>query len=127
MAIDVVVQREESFLANYGYPDPNDQFLILVAITVVIWVLESLFEYWWGILWRNLAQTAQHELRIDTYNHILKTIAFPSSVCGYKYQFLIRVALFVQDCAIKFPTNTQIEILKPKLLLLLLPKLRTGR
>ena len=70
MAIDVVVQREESFLANYGYPDPNDQFLILVAITVVIWVLESLFEYWWGILWRNLAQTAQHELRIDTYKHI---------------------------------------------------------
>ena len=70
MAIDVVVQREESFLANYGYPDPNDQFLILVAITVVIWVLESLFEYLWGILWRNLAQTAQHELRIDTYNHI---------------------------------------------------------
>ncbi len=70
MAIDVVVQREESFLANYGYPDPNEQFLILVAITVVIWVLESLFEYWWGILWRNLAQTAQHELRIDTYNHI---------------------------------------------------------
>ena len=70
MAIDVVVQREESFLANYGYTDHNDQFLILVAITVVIWVLESLFEYWWGILWRNLAQTAQHELRIDTYNHI---------------------------------------------------------
>jgi len=70
MAIDVVVQREESFLANYGYPDPNEQFLILVGITVVIWVLESLFEYWWGILWRNLAQTAQHELRIDTYNHI---------------------------------------------------------
>ena len=70
MAIDVVVQREESFLANYGYPDPNEQFLILVGITVVIWVLESIFEYWWGILWRNLAQTAQHELRIDTYNHI---------------------------------------------------------
>ena len=70
MAIDVVVQREESFLSNYGYPDPHDQFLILVSITVVIWVLESLFEYWWGILWRNLAQTAQHELRMDTYNHI---------------------------------------------------------
>jgi ATP-binding cassette subfamily B protein len=70
MAIDVVVQREESFLASYGYPDPNQQFLILVGITVIIWVLESLFEYWWGILWRNLAQTAQHELRMDAYNHI---------------------------------------------------------
>jgi len=70
MAIDVVVQREESFLSNYGYSDPYDQFLILVGITVIIWVLESLFEYWWGILWRNLAQTAQHELRMDAYNHI---------------------------------------------------------
>jgi len=70
MAIDVVVQREESFLASYGYPDPHHQFLILVGITVIIWVLESLFEYWWGILWRNLAQTAQHELRMDAYNHI---------------------------------------------------------
>ena len=70
MAIDVVVQREDSFLSNYGYPDPHNQFLILVGITVIIWVLESLFEYWWGILWRNLAQTAQHELRMDAYDHI---------------------------------------------------------
>ncbi len=70
MAIDVVVQREDSFLSNYGYPDPHNQFLILVGITVIIWVLESLFEYWWGILWRNLAQTAQHELRMDAYEHI---------------------------------------------------------
>jgi ATP-binding cassette subfamily B protein len=70
MAIDVVVQREGSFLSNYGYPDPHDQFLILVGITVIIWMLESLFEYWWGILWRNLAQTAQHELRMDAYDHI---------------------------------------------------------
>ena len=70
MAIDVVVQREDSFLSNYGYPDPHDQFLILVGVTVIIWVLESLFEYWWGILWRNLAQTAQHELRMDAYDHI---------------------------------------------------------
>ena len=30
MAIDVVVQREESFLASYGYPDPHQQFLILI-------------------------------------------------------------------------------------------------
>ena len=70
MAIDVVVQREDSFLSNYGYPDPHNQFLILVGVTVIIWVLESLFEYWWGILWRNLAQTAQHELRMDAYDHI---------------------------------------------------------
>ena len=70
MAIDVVAYKEESMLADFGYSDPYDQFLILVGITVVIWVLESLFEYWFGILWRNLAQSAQHELRMDAYEHI---------------------------------------------------------
>ena len=43
MAIDVVTYKEDSMLADFGYPDPYDQFLILVALTVVIWVLESLF------------------------------------------------------------------------------------
>ena len=70
MAIDVVTYKEDSMLADFGYPDPYDQFLILVAFTVVIWVLESLFEYWFGVLWRNLAQNAQHELRMDAYEHI---------------------------------------------------------
>ena len=70
MAIDVVAYKEESMLADFGYSDPYHQFYILVAITVVIWVLESLFEYWFGILWRNLAQSAQHELRMDAYEHI---------------------------------------------------------
>ena len=70
MAIDVVTYKEDSMLADFGYPDPYDQFLILVAVTVVIWVLESLFEYWFGVLWRNLAQNAQHELRMDAYEHI---------------------------------------------------------
>ncbi|MEC9120848.1 MAG: ABC transporter ATP-binding protein [Candidatus Thermoplasmatota archaeon] len=70
MAIDVVTYKEDSMLADFGYRDPYDQFLILVALTVVIWVLESLFEYWFGVLWRNLAQNAQHELRMDAYEHI---------------------------------------------------------
>ncbi len=70
MAIDVVTYKEDSMLADFGYPDPYDQFLILVSLTVIIWVLESLFEYWFGVLWRNLAQNAQHELRMDAYEHI---------------------------------------------------------
>ena len=70
MAVDVVALREESFLGNMGWTDPRDQFLILVALTVIIWVLESLFEYFYAVLWRNLAQTAQHELRMSAYSHI---------------------------------------------------------
>ncbi len=70
MAIDVVHQQEESFLADYGYTDPWVQLQVLAGITIAIWVLESLFQYFYGVLWRNLAQTAQHELRMDAYRHI---------------------------------------------------------
>ena len=70
MAVDVVALREESFLGNMGWTDPREQFLILVALTVIIWVLESLFEDFYAVLWRNLAQTAQHELRMSAYSHI---------------------------------------------------------
>ena len=70
MAIDVVATREDSFLAQMGYPDVYDQLYILTGITVVIWVLESMFQYFYAVLWRNLAQTAQHELRMSAYTHI---------------------------------------------------------
>ena len=70
MAIDVVAQQEESFLAGFGYTEPWDQLQVLAAITVAIWVLESLFQYFYGVLWRNLAQTAQHDLRMGAYRHI---------------------------------------------------------
>ena len=70
MAIDVVAAREDSFLAQRGYPDVYDQLYILTGITVVIWVLESMFQYFYAVLWRNLAQTAQHELRMSAYAHI---------------------------------------------------------
>ena len=70
MAIDVVHQKEKSFLADFGYTDPWIQLQILAVITVLVWVLESLFQYFYGVLWRNLAQTSQHELRMRTYSHI---------------------------------------------------------
>jgi len=69
-AVDVVARQEESALSNYGYTDPKEQLIILSILTVIIWVLESLFEYIYGVLWRNLAQTVQHELRLDAYSHI---------------------------------------------------------
>ena len=70
MAIDVVAAREDSFLAQMGYPDVYDQLYILTGFTVVIWVLESMFQYFYAVLWRNQAQTAQHELRMSAYTHI---------------------------------------------------------
>ncbi len=72
LAVDVVVLREESFLAGYGYENPWHQLILLSILTFMIWGLESLFEYFYGILWRNLAQTVQHELRLETFGHVQK-------------------------------------------------------
>ena len=72
LAVDVVVLREDSFLASMGYSDPWNQLILLSVLTFAIWGLESLFEYFYGVLWRNLAQTVQHELRLDTFNHVQK-------------------------------------------------------
>jgi len=69
-AVDVVVRQEKSVLSTYGYTDPKEQLIILSILTVIIWVLESLFEYVYGVLWRNLAQSVQHDFRLDAYSHI---------------------------------------------------------
>jgi ATP-binding cassette subfamily B protein len=72
MAVDVVVSQEDSFLAQLGISDVTTQLIILAVLTVVIWGLESAFEYLYGVYWRNLAQAVQHELRTDTYAQVQK-------------------------------------------------------
>lgn len=70
MAIDVVVKKEDSLIAHLGVTDVFSQLVWLAVLTLVIWGLESLFQYAQAWLWRNLAQTIQHELRLDAYTHI---------------------------------------------------------
>jgi ATP-binding cassette, subfamily B, bacterial len=69
-AVDVVVRRQDSWLAGFGLPDVRDQLVALSVITAVVWLLESAFEYAYALLWRNLAQTVQHDLRVDAYAHL---------------------------------------------------------
>jgi ATP-binding cassette subfamily B protein len=69
-AVDVIVAREASFLTRFGVVEVWDQLLLLSGITLAVWLLESVFQYAYGILWRNLAQTVEHELRIDAYRHL---------------------------------------------------------
>jgi ATP-binding cassette subfamily B protein len=69
-AVDVVVKREDSLIAALGFPDVMHQLWILAAITVLIWAIESAFEYAYAVVWRNLAQALQHELRLDAYRHV---------------------------------------------------------
>lgn len=69
-AVDLVVKRDDSWMASLGFETFNSQLWGLAAFTVVIWVAESVFEYIFGVLWRNLAQSLQHDLRLDTYAHV---------------------------------------------------------
>ncbi|WP_148253607.1 ABC transporter ATP-binding protein [Aidingimonas lacisalsi] len=69
VAIDVVVNQERSFVARLGFTAPQEQITILAVLTFFIWAGESIFEYLYQILWRNLAQRLQADLRQDTYEH----------------------------------------------------------
>ncbi|MCG6134354.1 MAG: ABC transporter ATP-binding protein/permease [Nostoc sp. LLA-1] len=70
IAVDVVVQQQDSIIAQFGIQDILGQFLILSLLTVVTWILESFFEYRYKLLWRNLGQKIQHNLRLDAYKHL---------------------------------------------------------
>ncbi|HXU03302.1 MAG TPA: ABC transporter ATP-binding protein, partial [Polyangia bacterium] len=70
IAVDVVVNRKDSFLARAGLSEPHAQIVGLAIATVLIWVGESLFQYLYDVRWRNLAQNLQHDLRMDAYDHI---------------------------------------------------------
>lgn len=69
-AVDVVVKKEDSLIAQLGVKDVFTQLLILTILSMIIWGLESIFEYAYDWRWRNLAQTIQHELRLDAYSHL---------------------------------------------------------
>lgn len=69
-AVDVVVKKQDSLIAHLGIKDIFGQLLALSFLTLIVWGLESLFQYAYELLWRNLAQTIQHNMRLDAYTHL---------------------------------------------------------
>jgi len=69
-AIDLVLQKENFWANPLGVQGLAAQLLVLSVISGVIWGLESIFEYAYALQWRNLAQTMQHDLRLDAYQHL---------------------------------------------------------
>ncbi len=70
LAVDVVVQKDTSWLARFGTTTVPSQLGLLALLSFVIWSGESSFEYLQGLLWRNLAQRLQHQLRLEAYDHL---------------------------------------------------------
>jgi ATP-binding cassette, subfamily B, bacterial len=69
-AVDIVTRPAEQNVFAKLSTDPVTQLYYLAFFTLIIWMLESLFEYLFKIEWRNLAQTTEHKLRMDVYSHI---------------------------------------------------------
>ena len=70
-AVDVVVRGSDSIVGKaLGIEDRYAQLLALAVINVVVWLIESGSEYVANVLWRNLAQTIEHEARMDAYRHV---------------------------------------------------------
>jgi len=70
LAVDVVARERTSWLSHFGVDSVPAQLTVLAVLSFLIWSAESLFEYLYGLLWRNLAQTVQHELRLESYDHL---------------------------------------------------------
>ncbi len=70
LAVDVVANQGDSFLAGLGIEDPKMQIVAIAIVTFVVWGFESLFDYLAEVKWRNLAQAIEHDLRVDTYEHL---------------------------------------------------------
>ncbi len=71
LAVDVVARQRTSWLAGLGLETVPSQLTLLAVLSFLIWSAESLFEYLQRLLWRNLAQTVQHDLRLECWDHLL--------------------------------------------------------
>ncbi|MEX1162545.1 MAG: ABC transporter ATP-binding protein [Nitriliruptor sp.] len=71
VAVDVVTRQGGSVVSAWtGVTDLRSQLYVVAAGTVAVWVFESLTDYAADVLWRNLAQTIEHEARVETYEHV---------------------------------------------------------
>lgn len=70
VAVDIVVEQQNSLLGRLGVANPSAQLFILGIATLIVWIMESVFEYAQRVYWRNLAQSMQHDLRVDAYDHV---------------------------------------------------------
>jgi ATP-binding cassette subfamily B protein len=71
VAVDVVANQHRSMVGRiFGVEDRFQQLTILAAVTVVVWILESITDYVADVLWRTLAQQIEHDMRMEAYRHV---------------------------------------------------------
>lgn len=70
-AVDVVANEGQSFVGRvFDVDDRFQQLSILAAVTVAVWIVESVTDYLAHLTWRNLAQAVEHDTRMEAYGHV---------------------------------------------------------
>ena len=72
IAVDLVVEQQNSFISKLGFATFNSQLIFLAICIFLIWGSESLFQYLYMIKWRYLSQNVEHEIRLEAYSHVQK-------------------------------------------------------
>ena len=70
IAVDVVTSSNDNFLDYFGIHGSEDQVITLAVLTFGIWAFESIFQYMYMVGWRNIAQSIEHDIRLDLYNNV---------------------------------------------------------
>lgn len=92
IAVDLVVTQENSIVASLGFQTLTSQMVFLGVATFLIWAFESLFQYLYMITWRNLAQSVEHDIRMDGYAHVQRL-----DLNWYENQHLGNVTAILND------------------------------
>ncbi len=71
VAVDVVVRGGDSFVSSLlGVESRFGQLVVVAVANALAWVVESISDYCSNVLWRGLAQSIEHDARLDTYRHV---------------------------------------------------------
>tara|TARA_B100000029_G_scaffold177475_1_gene174822 strand:- start:1074 stop:2852 length:1779 start_codon:yes stop_codon:yes gene_type:complete len=91
-AVDLVVKRQDSFVAGIGFKSMTSQMIFLGVATFLIWLFESIFQYLYMINWRNLAQNLENNIRIEAYEHVQKL-----DIAWYENQHIGNITAILND------------------------------
>ena len=70
IAVDVVASSGDNFLDFFGIHGAETQVITLAVLTFGIWAFESIFQYMYMVEWRNIAQSIEHDIRLDLYKNV---------------------------------------------------------
>lgn len=70
IAVDIVVNKQNSFIARLGISDVMTQLSILAGLVFIVWTSEAVCQYMSQVGWMKIAQLVQHDLRIEAYAHM---------------------------------------------------------